>query len=117
MFSSLRGTAVTGRELYPVALLVVHMDRGVGRFVEALRERKVLDNTLLFFLSDNGASAEMGPTGKLEGKLPGSAQSAVYEGESWATLSNTPLRRYKMYNHEGGISTPLIVHWPKRMDA
>ena len=43
--------------------------------------------------------------------------STVFEGQSWATLSNTPLRRYKHFNHEGGIATPLIVHWPARHHA
>ncbi len=70
---------------------------------------------MILFLSDNGANAESGPNGRLEGKSPGAAQSVVYEGQSWATLSNTPLRRYKHFNHEGGIATPLIVHWPQRI--
>ena len=87
----------------------------MGRFIDALRERKMLDNTLILFLSDNGANAESGPNGRLEGAVPGSANSVVFEGQSWATLSNTPLRRYKHYNHEGGIATPLIVHWPDRI--
>ena len=78
-------------------------------------ERKVLDNTLILFLSDNGANAESGPNGRLEGSQPGATQSVVFEGQSWATLSNTPLRRYKHFNHEGGIATPLIVHWPQRV--
>jgi arylsulfatase len=97
------------------AAVVAHMDRSVGRFVDALRQRKVLDNTLILFLSDNGANAESGPSGRLEGGLPGSTGSVVFEGQSWATLSNTPLRRYKHFNHEGGIATPLIVHWPQRI--
>jgi arylsulfatase len=97
------------------AAVVAHMDRSVGRFVDALRERKLLDNTLIFFLSDNGANAESGPKGRLEGKEPGGTQSVVFEGQSWATLSNTPLRRYKHFNHEGGIATPLIVHWPAQI--
>ena len=97
------------------AAVVAHMDASVGRLIDALRDRGVLDNTLVLFLSDNGANAESGPNGRLEGKVPGSAHSVVFEGQSWATLSNTPLRRYKHYNHEGGISTPLIVHWPARI--
>jgi arylsulfatase len=97
------------------AAVVSHMDRSVGRFVDALRERKALDNTLILFLSDNGANAESGPNGRLEGDVPGATRSVVFEGQSWATLSNTPLRRYKHFNHEGGIATPLIVHWPERV--
>ncbi len=97
------------------AACVSHMDSAVGRLVAALKQRGVLDNTLIMFMSDNGANAESGPNGKLDGNPPGSAQSAVYQGQSWATLSNTPLRRYKHFNHEGGIATPLIVHWPEQI--
>ena len=99
------------------AAVVSHMDAAVGRFVAALKQQGVLDNTLIFFLSDNGANAESGPNGRLAGNPPGSADSNVFEGQSWATLSNTPLRRYKHFNHEGGIATPLIAHWPARIKA
>jgi arylsulfatase len=98
------------------AAAVAHIDTAVGRLVEALRARGVLDNTLLVFLSDNGGNAESGPRGRMEGQLPGSENSTVYCGQSWATLENTPFRRYKHFNHEGGISTPFIVHWPKGLD-
>lgn len=97
------------------AAVVQHMDKAVGRFVTALKERGVLDNTLILFLSDNGGNAESGPNGRLEGDPPGGPKSTVFEGKSWATLSNTPFRRYKHFNHEGGIATPLIVHWPARI--
>ena len=97
------------------AATVTHMDTAVGRLVEALKFRGVLDNTLILFMSDNGGNAEGGPNGTFEGKQPGSKDSTVFCGQSWATLENTPLRRYKHYNHEGGISTPLIVHWPARI--
>lgn len=99
------------------AAAVSHMDAAIGRLVAALRQRGVLDNTLILFLSDNGANAESGPNGRLEGDPPGSAKSNVFEGQSWATLSNTPLRRYKHFNHEGGISTPLIAHWPAQIKS
>ncbi len=100
------------------AAVVAHMDAAVGRLAAALKQQGVLDNTLLLFLSDNGANAESGPNGRLVGPgAPGSAESTVFEGQSWATLSNTPLRRYKHFNHEGGISTPLIAHWPARIPA
>jgi arylsulfatase len=56
--------------------------------------------------------------GTLEGPdAPGSATSKVFCGESWANLENTPFRRYKHFNHEGGISTPLIAHWPAGIAA
>ena len=94
---------------------VAHIDIAVGRFVETLRQRGELENTLIIFLSDNGGNYESGPNGRMEGEPAGSENSTVYCGQSWATLENTPFRRYKHYNHEGGISTPFIVHWPARI--
>jgi len=99
------------------AACVAHIDTSVGRLVAALKERGVLDNTLILFLSDNGGNAESGPKGRLEGDCPGAAYSTVYCGQSWATLENTPFRRYKHFNHEGGIATPLIAHWPAGIPA
>lgn len=99
------------------AACVSHMDKEVGVLVDALKKRGVLDNTLILFMSDNGGNAESGPNGRLEGSDPGSADSTVFCGQSWATLENTPFRRYKHFNHEGGISTPLIVHWPDGFKA
>jgi len=72
----------------------------------------MLDNTLIMILADNGGNAESGPRGRLEGDEPGGPQSVVYLGQCWATLNNTPFRRYKHFTHEGGISTPFVVHWP-----
>jgi arylsulfatase len=97
------------------AAVVAHMDTAVGRLVDALKQRGVLDNTLIFFMSDNGGNAESGPEGKLNGKPPGGPDSDIFCGQSWATLENTPFRRYKHFNHEGGISTPLVVHWPAKI--
>lgn len=97
------------------AAVVAHMDTAVGRFVDGLRQRGVLENTLILFLSDNGGNAEAGPDGRCVGLHPGSEDSRVFCGQSWATLENTPFRRYKHFNHEGGIATPLIVHWPARI--
>lgn len=94
------------------AAMLDRVDHNVGKLVAHLKERGQLDNTLLVFLSDNGGNAEAGPRGTYEGKNPGGANSKVFLGQSWATLNNTPLRRYKHFTHEGGISTPLIVHWP-----
>ena len=98
------------------AACVYEMDLGVGRLVEGLRERGVLDNTLLLFMSDNGGNAESGPKGKSEGD-PTQASSNWFCGEGWAYAQNTPFRLYKHYNHEGGIATPLIAHWPKGIAA
>jgi arylsulfatase len=98
------------------AACVYHMDLAVGRLVDGLRARGELDNTLIVFMSDNGGNAESGVNGRTEGD-PTAATSAWYCGESWANLQNTPFRRYKHYNHEGGIATPLIVHWPAGIAA
>jgi arylsulfatase len=94
------------------AAVVKHMDASVGALVDGLRSRGALDNTLILFLSDNGGNAEAGPDGTFKGQPPGGPGSTVFCGQSWATLENTPFRRYKHFNHEGGIATPLIAHWP-----
>jgi arylsulfatase len=94
------------------AAVIDRMDRSVGTLVDGLRRRGQLDNTLIFFLADNGGNAESGPAGRLKGDPPGGPDSNVFLGQNWATLANTPFRRYKHFTHEGGISTPLVVHWP-----
>ena len=95
------------------AAVVERMDKAVGALIDGLKKRGVLDNTLVLFMSDNGGNAESGVRGRLEGEHPGDAHSVVYVGQCWATLNNTPFVRYKHYTDEGGIATPLIVHWPK----
>ena len=99
------------------AACVAHMDNSIGTLVDGLKERGVLENTLILFMSDNGGNAESGPKGRLVGEHPGDAASDVYCGESWAWLQNTPFRRYKHFNPEGGIATPLIAHWPAGIAA
>jgi arylsulfatase len=98
------------------AACVSHLDQSVGRLVEGLRQRDALENTVILFLSDNGGNAESGPDGRSEG-VPTEATSNWFCGESWANLENTPFRRYKHFNHEGGVATPLIVHWPAGIKA
>lgn len=98
------------------AACVYQMDLGVGRLVDGLRSRGVLDDTLLLFMSDNGGTAEGGPSGKSEGD-PTEATSNWFAGEGWAFAQNTPFRLYKRTNHEGGIATPLIAHWPNGIAA
>lgn len=88
------------------------LDKSIGQLVSHLKDAAQLDNTLILFMSDNGASAEGGEYGRLKGDPPGSSGSSVYAGKAWATLSNTPFRRHKKSNHEGGIATPMIAHWP-----
>ncbi|HEX6962506.1 MAG TPA: arylsulfatase [Lacipirellula sp.] len=94
------------------AAMIDQIDANIGKLVAHLKQRGELDNTLILFLSDNGGNAESGPRGRYEGKNPGGPHSRVFLGQSWATLNNTPFRRYKHFTHEGGISTPLIAHWP-----
>lgn len=94
------------------AAMIEEIDKNIGRLIVGLRERGQLDNTLILFLSDNGGNAESGVEGKYSGDHPGDAHSDVFIGRCWAHLNNTPFRKYKHYNHEGGIATPLIAHWP-----
>ena len=94
------------------AAVMVELDDAIGRLVAHLDATGRLGDTVILFLSDNGASAEGGDFGRLLGDSPGDADSSVYQGRAWATVSNTPLRRHKSSNHEGGIASPLIVHWP-----
>ncbi len=96
------------------AAMIDRIDREVGRVLEQLRAMDMLDNTIIFFLSDNGASAEImvRTDGHDPEASPGSAASYLCLGPGWSTCSNTPFRRHKTWVHEGGISTPLIVHWP-----
>ena len=98
------------------AACVSRMDMAVGDLVTGLKERGQFDNTLIFFMSDNGGNAESGPEGRMPG-VPSDAASGWFCGESWAFLQNTPFRLYKHYMHEGGIASPLIVHWPAGIKA
>ncbi|MCA9239914.1 MAG: arylsulfatase, partial [Planctomycetales bacterium] len=98
------------------AAMIDEIDKNVGKLVTALRERGQLDNTLILFLSDNGGNAEGRVPGKYEGDHPGDAHSNVFIGRCWAHLNNTPFRKYKHFNHEGGVATPLIAHWPASIE-
>jgi arylsulfatase len=101
------------------AAMVGRMDREIGRVLAQLRATGALDDTLIFFLSDNGASAEIMVRG--DGHDPraefGSAATFLCLGPGWSSLANTPFRRHKTWVHEGGIATPLIVHWPRGIAA
>lgn len=91
------------------------IDQNIGRLVAKLRELNALDDTLILFLSDNGCSAEGGPGGFSRGRKGapiGTALSYASAGLEWANVCDTPLRKFKTFTHEGGISTPLIAHWP-----
>jgi arylsulfatase A-like enzyme len=128
------------------------LDQGIGRIVGELKSKGLLENTLLFFLQDNGGCAELiGRSGEMTrpekptldpipadtllfevqakqnragvptlhgpGVMPGPEDTFMSYGKAWANVSNTPFREYKHWVHEGGISTPLIVHWPEGLKA
>ncbi len=113
------------RRMAIYAAMVDRMDQNIGRVIADLRATGQLDNTLIVFLSDNGACAEWDPWGfdgsssgnntlhrgdeleKMGG--PGTYHSV---GSGWANASNTPWSLYKHYTNEGGISDPCIIHWP-----
>jgi arylsulfatase len=143
-----------GMEVY--AAMIDAMDQGIGRIVAELKRQGKFDNTLIFFLQDNGGCAEgtgrnlPGPNANnpyptrpdkavypaiakdaqhyfnsqpkqtRDGRavimgpnvMPGPDDTFIAYGQGWANVSNTPFREYKHWVHEGGISTPLIIHWP-----
>lgn len=101
------------------AAMVDVMDRQIGQVLSQLRDMKALDNTLVIFASDNGASAEMMIRGEGHdpAAAPGSRKTFLCLGPGWSTTANTPFRRHKTWTHEGGIATPLIVHWPAGIKA
>jgi arylsulfatase A-like enzyme len=118
------------RRMAVYAAMVTCMDRNIGRVVDDLKANGELDNTLILFLSDNGACAEWDPFGFDENSGPkntlhtgdrlaemGSAKTYHSYGSGWANAGSTPLRLYKHYCHEGGIRTPFVAHWPKGIAA
>jgi len=101
------------------AAMIDRMDREIGRVLDQLKAMGAYQNTAIFFLSDNGASAEQIIRGDMHDPAapPGSAKSYLCLGPGWSTAANTPFRRHKSWVHEGGIATPLIVHWPEGISA
>lgn len=97
------------------AAMMEEVDKNIGKLTDALQKRGQYENTLILFLSDNGGNAESGIKGHHEGAHPGDPDSHVFVGQCWAQLSNTPFRKYKHFNHEGGIATPLVAHWPAKI--
>jgi arylsulfatase A-like enzyme len=96
------------------AAMVHRMDIEIGRVIDQIKEMGALENTLVLFVSDNGASAEqiIREGGHDPMSVVGSPQSYLGIGPGWSSAANTPFRLHKSWNHEGGISTPLIVSWP-----
>ncbi len=118
------------RRMAVFAAMVDRMDQAIGRVVADLRAHGELDNTLIVFLSDNGACWEWDPFGfdgssgpknvlhlRADLKKLGAPGSYTSYGSGWANAGNTPFRLYKHFSHEGGIRTPMIAHWPAGITA
>lgn len=118
------------------AAMIDCMDQGIGRIINALKQTGQLDNTLIVFLSDNGASAENAagygpgfdrPNETRDGRkidytmdkkvAPGSETTYSSIGQRWANVANTPYQFWKAESYEGGIHTPMIAFWPKGITA
>ncbi|MEM7428599.1 MAG: arylsulfatase [Pseudomonadota bacterium] len=118
------------------AAMVDRMDQSIGRLVAALKRLGQYEDTLILFLSDNGGCAELMAEdgwakffpdvthdgrritmGNVPGLRPGGALTYQSYDRPWANVSNAPFRLFKHYVHEGGISTPLIAHWPRRISG
>jgi arylsulfatase A-like enzyme len=114
---------------------LTHTDYHYGRLFEFLKSIGQFENTLIMFISDNGASAEGGPTGsvnenKFFNNVPDSLEQNLqmidelggpstfnHYAWGWTFAGNTPFRRWKRETYRGGISDPFVVHWPKGIKA
>ncbi len=128
--------AVYAREMEAFAGMLTHTDAQIGRLLDYLEKSNQLDNTMIVFLSDNGASAEGGVYGRFNGmsgqdvtSRPDEEIDYAYEHideigtelafnhypTGWANMGNTPFQWYKIWAHEGGIKDPLIIRYPKEI--
>ena len=122
------------RQMEVFAASLSYTDEQFGRIIDRLKASGELDNTIIIVTSDNGASAEGGPTGlyneaSLVSKRPtisdnlefyetwGGPETYPHYAYGWAVAGDTPLRYYKQTTHEGGTRVPLIVAWPKSVAA
>ena len=96
------------------AAMITRMDKEIGRVVAQLKKSGDFENTVILFMSDNGASSEqlIRADGHDATARPGSGESHLCLGPGWASASNAPFRLHKSWVNEGGISSPMIVHWP-----
>ena len=97
------------------ASMIDRMDQNIGRILMLLDETKTAENTLVVFISDNGASSETPNTPWIDNAVPGQVGSYLTCGASWANAQSTPFRKYKKYGQEGGRSTPCIIRWPAKV--
>ena len=97
------------------AAMVDRVDQNMGRLIQHLKDQNVYENTLIMLCSDNGAC----PFERTRGKEldPWDPKSYWCYDVGWAHAGNTPFRWYKQNQHEGGISSPMIAHWPKGLTA
>jgi arylsulfatase len=102
--------AIEERKMEVYAAMIDRMDQNIGKVLDKLREQGKLDNTIILFMSDNGASAEVVTLDYGYGEI-GSLTNWTSLCENWANVCNTPFRYYKNYSYEGGIATPLIISW------
>jgi arylsulfatase A-like enzyme len=111
-------------EIY--AAMVDYMDTGIGRVIDYLDKRDQLDNTIIVFISDNGAehwdhNSAPPPIGEFAANFDNSAENSgregsfVLYGSEWAHVSNTPFSRYKGTTYEGGIRSPAVISWPDKI--
>lgn len=98
--------------------MIDRLDQKIGDLVANLKKHNLYDNTLILFLSDNGACAEISLLGvgdPVADRAPGTDLTRPSYGRTWANVSATPYRQYKHFTHEGGSNTPFIAHWPARV--
>lgn len=92
------------------AAMIDRMDQNIGYVLDKLKKQGKLDNTLIIFLSDNGASGEVVTLDDSYGPI-GSLTNWTSLGEDWANVGNTPFRYFKNYSYEGGTASPMIIYW------
>ncbi|MBI1248368.1 sulfatase-like hydrolase/transferase [bacterium] len=97
--------------------MIDRMDRNIGRILSKLKEIGKADNTVIFFLSDNGACEDSADRSTVKGSMPWEVTSYLTQGRNWANASNTPYRKYKTTDYEGGTRTPMIAWFPGKIKA
>lgn len=102
------------RKMEVYAAMIDRMDQNIGRVLTKLKEIGKDKNTLILFVSDNGASSEMVNIKDDFGEI-GTMTRWSSLGGDWANVGNTPFRYFKNFSYEGGINTPCIAYWPEKI--